>query len=295
MRIYAILLIFLFKKSEPSHFRGGSISWEPIDPFATGTPIQVKITTRFYYIYNRYLCNTPSDIGSGNELGDGSTINSLNGPPWSIFANVYCTNFSIPYQWQAGTREQKATVESGYPITARFTSCCWIDGIELVSGPSWSASWNVDVTIDLSKRDATGRINSSPITTLDLYIEISSDCTGALQQLQIPVSDPDVGDVVRCFCTNNTCLQNFTLDVDTCIITFSLGNGYYAVDITIQDFDVGSNVPKSSIPLQFVVFVSPTGSANCRKKIFIFFNLSLVPYITAKLFSQLEKVRGQHP
>jgi len=128
------------------------------DPFATGTPVQVKITTRFYYIYGRYSCSIPSDIGSGNQLGDGSSIDSLNGSFWSIFANVYCTDFSIPFQWQAGTREQMATVESGFPVLARFSSCCWIINTVTVDGTD---SWKIDVTIDLTKRDATGQEKSN--------------------------------------------------------------------------------------------------------------------------------------
>jgi hypothetical protein len=118
------------------------------------------------------------------------------------------------------------------------------------------------LTIDLSKRDSSGKINSSPVTTLDCYVEIGSSCSGA-QILQIPVSDPD-GDVVKCFCTNNACLSVMTIDSDACVITFQSISGTFAIYITIQDFDSGSTVPKSSIELQFVTYINPT-SSNCRK------------------------------
>ena len=126
------------------------------------------------------------------------------------------------------------------------------------------------MTIDLSKRDSSGKINSSPVTTLDCYVEIGSSCSGA-QILQIPVSDPD-GDVVKCFCTNKTCLPGVTIDSDACVITFNLTNGTYAIYIEIQDFNSGSTVPKSSIELQFVTFINPN-SSNCRK--YYIFNLIL--------------------
>jgi len=97
---------------------------------------------------------------------------------------------------------------------------------------------------------------------MDCYVEIGSSCFGP-QTLQIPVSDPD-GDVVKCFCTNNTCLSVISINSDTCVITFNPVNGYYAIYITIQDFDKSTTIPKSSIELQFVTFVNPT-SNNCRK------------------------------
>ena len=133
-------------------------------------------------------------------------------------------------------------------------------GIVTIDGTD---TWYVDVDIDLSKKDGSGKINSSPITTLDCgLVEISLGCTG-VQQLQIPVSDPD-GDTVRCYCTSNICVPVVTIDPNTCIITFTPTNGYYAVAIDIQDFDAGSSTPKSTVPLQFIVYMSP-GTANCRK------------------------------
>ena len=117
-----VYLICLIKKLEASHFRGGTISWVAVNPYCTSATCQIAITTRFYYIYGRFACNSPSQIGSGNQLGDGYLITTLNGPYWSIQSNVFCDSFNIPFQWQAGERTQTVSVESGYAITARFTS-----------------------------------------------------------------------------------------------------------------------------------------------------------------------------
>ena len=122
--LYSKIVLFLLflKKIESAHFRGGTISWVPVNPYCTSASCQVSITTRFYYIYGRFACNSPSQIGTTNQLGDGYSITSLNGPSWSIAANVYCTGFSIADQWQGGSRVQTATVISSYAVTARFTS-----------------------------------------------------------------------------------------------------------------------------------------------------------------------------
>ena len=124
MNMFSSIVVFLFlmKNCQTSHFRGGSISWAPLSPSATGSPIQVEITSRFYYRYGLYACNNPSQIGTTNQLGDGDTIRSQSGPAWSIPANVFCSDFSVAFQWQAGTRTQTVSVVSTQAVTAAFSS-----------------------------------------------------------------------------------------------------------------------------------------------------------------------------
>ncbi len=124
MNMFSSIVVFLFlmKNCQTSHFRGGTISWAPVNPYATGSPIQVQITTRFYYRYGLYACNNPSQIGTTNQVGDGYLIYSQSGPAWSIPANVFCSDFSIPFQWQAGTRTQTVSVVSTQAVNAAFSS-----------------------------------------------------------------------------------------------------------------------------------------------------------------------------
>ena len=122
LNLRIVLFLLFLNKIESAHFRGGTISWVPVDPYCTSASCQVSITTRFYYIYGRFSCSSPSQIGTTSQLGDGLSIKSLNGPAWSISANVYCTGFSIADQWQKGSRVQTATVISSYAVTARFTA-----------------------------------------------------------------------------------------------------------------------------------------------------------------------------
>jgi hypothetical protein len=117
-----VVFLFLLKNCQTSHFRGGTISWAPVNPYATGSPIQVQITTRFYYRYGLYACNNPSQIGTTNQVGDGYLIYSQSGPAWSIQANVFCSDFSIPFQWQAGTRTQTVSIVSTQAVNAAFSS-----------------------------------------------------------------------------------------------------------------------------------------------------------------------------
>ena len=131
-----------------------------------------------------------------------------------------------------------------------------------------SGNWDLPITIDLTRRADTGKINSSPYTTIASYVKLSTGCSG-LQALTIPVSDPD-GDTVRCYCAGNTCLSIMTLDSNTCTITFNpSATGNYALDIVLEDFATpSSSTPLSSVPVQFLVNVS-SGTTNCCKTFMI--------------------------
>jgi hypothetical protein len=116
------LVLLILKQSELSHFRGGRMSWVPLNFYDNKSIVEVQITTNFFYQYGTYTCNNPSDIAAGNVVGDGSSITALNGPSWSISADVFCDNYNIPFQWQSGKRTQNVNVTSAYPITASFSS-----------------------------------------------------------------------------------------------------------------------------------------------------------------------------
>ena len=117
-----ILLFLALKQTELAHFRGGRMSWSPLNFYNNNSVVEVQITSNFYYQYGTYTCNTPSDIAAGNIVGDGYLIKSLNGPSWSISADVFCNSYNIPFQWQSGNRTQKVNVTAAYPITASFSS-----------------------------------------------------------------------------------------------------------------------------------------------------------------------------
>jgi len=97
------------------------MSWSPLNFFDNNSIVEIQITTNFYYRYKYSNCNTPSDIAAGNLVGDGVSIQPLNGPYWSISAYVFCNGFNIPFQWQSGNRTQKVNVTAAYPIMASFS------------------------------------------------------------------------------------------------------------------------------------------------------------------------------
>ncbi len=92
--LYLTLLLFLIhhklKQINASHFRGGTISWSPVNPNTTTTPIpayiEVAITTRFFWaISTATACDSTPEIAAHALIGDSTSITPLTGhASWSI-------------------------------------------------------------------------------------------------------------------------------------------------------------------------------------------------------------------
>ena len=71
-----VLLLLFINSSEQSHFRGGTISYAPVNPYDTGSSVQIAITTRFFWNINTFAaCNQASDVPVGALFGDSSLLN----------------------------------------------------------------------------------------------------------------------------------------------------------------------------------------------------------------------------
>ena len=263
--IFKLLILFtlLVNKIRSDHFRGGVISWKPVDPLTTFpvSNVNVLVTIRLFWKLSTFspLCDSSDDITNSNLFGDSSYLVSKNGPSWSLGTQVNCYNYSETDQWSAGERTHTVSITTAYDVNAAFDSCCWIGGITSVSG---STSWSLNVKINLQPRTDTNKINSSPTTTMIPYVKLSLNCTNN-RTIVIPVADSD-NDTVKCRCSNDMCLSYLTIDKEKCIIYFNpVSSGFFAIEIQIEDFNSStSTVAMSSVPLQFLVNVT-TGSMYC--------------------------------
>ena len=175
-----------------------------------------------------------------------------------------CKYFSAVDDWTFGERD----------VTYNFSQIAFDDimTIGTVSG-DWiieagEGDWNISTTFSLTKRNDTGRINSSPRILPTPPLRLQSGCT---YTIPLPVSDPD-NDTVRCrWAVGIECssiCNEFTgaiLDTNTCTITYTANNGtgIKVVAIMMEDFAPGSsNRPLSSVALQFLVLVY-SSSQSC--------------------------------
>ena len=267
-----LTLVFVFialKQGETSHFRGGTISWAPVNPNITFpvSQVEVYITTRFFWKLVSTQCDSSACIAAGNLIGDTGTISPINGNAWSIDSQTNCYDYSLADGWMEGVNTQIVNITTAMAVSASFASCCWVNGIISVLN---STNWNLTFVIDLKQRTDTNLINSSPTTSIKSYVQLGIGCANN-QSLAIPVSDVD-GDLVRCRCSQNVCLTGFSIDSVNCIMYFNPTLiGYYALDLLIEDFAPSSpNVALSSLPLQVIAYVD-SKPVNCCK------HMSIIP------------------
>jgi hypothetical protein len=147
---FVLVLLKIINETMSSHFRGGAISWSPVNKSASpsATYVEVAITTRFFWaIATQPLCDSMPEIAAQALIGDNTSITPLTGPAsWSINSQVNCYDFSLIDGWSAGVRTQIVNVSTKVEVVANYTSCCWVTGVTSVSG---STSWSLPFTINL--------------------------------------------------------------------------------------------------------------------------------------------------
>jgi len=267
------IFLVIARETNQSHWYGGVISWAPVDknvafPIAsTNVNIRQRYFDRLGYSSDD-SCSTPADVATGtNRVNKGSSkLISQNGPSWEMSAEVFCYDYNVADNWQAGDRTQLQDIITSDPVRAKFEAGEWISPI-ILTPDTQSNNYFFEVTIDLKPRTDTGKINSSPFVNLTTStFKLSNNCFGGNQSYAIPVSDPDAGDLVRCRCRNNVCHQNFIMDEAKCVFYFNpTTTGYYGVYVTVEDFAPSvTNVALSAIPLLFLVQVTDNPGDCCK-------------------------------
>ncbi|XP_071124643.1 integrin beta-like protein C [Mytilus edulis] len=259
------LLTCILYLAESSHFRGGIISWKPTDNH------QIEINYRVAFRASSGHACDANTIENGTLLPGEGSLQCVEGCSDTITTmSYYCTDFSATEDWTSGTNSVKynLSASSNNLYTFGFSSCCWIP---LVEG---SSDWRMRTTANLTVRQDTGKINSSPVSAMQPVVRFSYGCD---YTLKIPVSDDD-GDVVKCrwskLTPNDECggvcetLNGSYLDQSSCVLTYNAtqSTGWYAVALQIEDFQKTTDtVPFSSVSLQFLIFVA-NSSESCASR-----------------------------
>ena len=193
-----------------------------------------------------------SIIDSGALIGSGD-LECQHGCSGTISSMAYrCTDFSTEEDWSFGEHHFTHVFNGGPFITVGFTGGDWLSPFD--------AEWNVSTTFSTTRRNDTGRINSTPRAITAPVLRLQAGCNHIIR---IPVYDPE-NDVVRCRWAEGTecagiCggFPGAELDSESCSITYhaNQGEGHRAAAIMIEDYLPGSTSPMSSIGLQFLVLV----------------------------------------
>ncbi|CAF3703186.1 unnamed protein product [Rotaria sp. Silwood1] len=265
------------------HFRGGMITWEPVSSVTNASPnITLLIHQRYAWSRSHIPC-TQTNIFNRDLIGDYSfnpivclssstQCNSADYNSQRISSDVYCTDINLILGISSSSRSQSLSLRNNTKLVLAFKgNDSWLS---LTYGSPAGEGWSLPVFIDLTLRPGIG-INHSPTSTMPLRINIP---IGILTSIEIPMSDNNVNDVIKCRWAKSAGTIN-GLSVDECagachsytlpstvqLRTFTKNRcqlnvtlpyvGYYIVALQIEDFSSNSStIALSSVPLQFVLY-----------------------------------------
>ncbi len=162
-------LLQILGVSLADHYRGGTISWRPVNPYALVNPVPVIITERHSWTLSRYQCNqtTINTFGSFNDAASSmpatlTCISSSAVCTASLFQTInsplFCTDFSIGFNVSTGayTSSQNLALNSAIDIAWRGTA--W-------ATQTLTNEWSLVAHINLTPVSGN-KINTSPGTCL---------------------------------------------------------------------------------------------------------------------------------
>lgn len=255
-RIYFLAIVVYFGfLIQASHFRGGTITWKPINNNITnGSKVSIMIIQSYSWTRSQIGCNSsmiatqwpPINLagksGNGMDLMCNASCSTAGGyVGHEVPITGYCTDYSAVLDLTVSQRSDIVNLTSGAHFTATFGTNGGWQALALGSSTGWSLS----SVIDLRVRSDNGLINTPPVATCISYISIP---VNVQQTIQIPVIDAD-NDFIRCRFANgsaecvNTCppgsLPSGTTLSSSCILTITgpTDDAYYLVAIQVNSFN----------------------------------------------------------
>ncbi|CAF3521880.1 unnamed protein product [Rotaria sp. Silwood1] len=275
MIILLILLLIISIGIHASHFNGGTITWAPVDPNANSSPVVITITQSYSWSYPTISCTTNVPVSSGKSDGNltcitnCSTDGGYSSAPISILTD--CTSYSSTLGIVSSERSVNITLNAGAYFYIAYTGGNWRN---LYSTSTGGLDWSIVTLINLQFRP-DGIVNTPPISDVlsPQYVIVNTTTL-----IDIPVSDVNIGDDIRCrWGVNNGSINecsNVCYDLgglpsgtvlSNCILTFTglVANKCYPIALQIEDFiNKTSTVPMSSVPVQILICVEPTPSCT---------------------------------
>ncbi|CAF1216213.1 unnamed protein product [Adineta steineri] len=280
VRSLLILLVGYSTIVHGVHFRGGTITWRPLNNTPSGSTVAVQMRERWSWnrAYSPSFYCDDATIALHDTLGGGSGyyVGCYTGDcsHWaSMDTAINCTDYSVALIVSSGEHYETQTFPLNISFSIGFINNNWLTNL-VVGG---TMQWRVICRVDTNLRP-DGYINSSPIAVSlpIVYKEIN-----ILQVHVVQMSDFDGTDILRCRWANSSgnfngadecggvCygIPGANLIGDNCTLVFTLTNAgvYAAAALQIEDYYSSSyTTPMSSVPIQFLFYgyAAPTGSCT---------------------------------
>ncbi|UJR16863.1 hypothetical protein I4U23_003761 [Adineta vaga] len=283
---FVVILTFVFGIVDLSHFRGGSITWKPVNVTAVnGSTVDIIIEQSYSWRRSSQWCNDATILAQGS-IGDMNFLRCATTPHCGGYINnllttVQCTDYSVSLDMSSGRKSSILTLNGDLQLVLQFYGAAWLT---LQTG---GQSWSISTIINLKSRKDNGRLNTPPISSILPVIRVP---VNVQRTIVIPMADDD-NDYLRCrWAQKNYSMisspNNMTVDEcgDVCssvpnailygdnngtschLVVNGTAIGYYLAALQIEDFYVNTTdtVPLSSVPIQFLIYVS---NGNCQPTI----------------------------
>ncbi|CAF0745459.1 unnamed protein product [Adineta ricciae] len=273
-----------------SHFRGGIISWRPLNSTPSGSNADILIHQRYFFdrMATAFSSNPPrcteADVTSLRTIPVSSTMACMANCSSSTYSGLSiavnttdCNTIPIISSW-GGERYDQVSLPLTTSITIGFTGSAWLTALYIDT----TGSWSVVNRLNLGLRP-DGFINTSPVTTtlpVILY-PISQRITHVIQ-----MADNDNSDILQCRWSNSNSGTNYNrvdecagvcsglppgtiLTGSNCTLSFTLptANIYYACSIQIEDYyNTAATSPMSSIPIVFLFYGYIASGSACSQR-----------------------------
>ena len=169
LRLLILWILFELPEIQCEHYKGGTVTWKPTNPNATGSTIEILISEKHSFtLGGRYAC---SQSTINNQL---SYYDANGGPPPDLTCKsgascspsqyitikhyLLCTDFSTQLDSSSGSYYEKQNLSSTTNIDIAFEGSAWASEIRKANGAS-AGWWYVGTQIRLG---TVYPINSSP-------------------------------------------------------------------------------------------------------------------------------------
>ena len=193
--IFSINILFII---EGKHFEGGTITWAPINPYDNSSSVGITLSQSYSWTYPTITCatnvpvSTPGRSTQNSNLScvvDCTTDGGYSASPVDILTD--CTSVSASLGMLSSARSHNLTLSAGAHFYLANVGSAWAP----LNHPTQSGlQWSIITFIDLRMRP-DGFINTPPVASVasPQYVVVNQTV-----QINIPVSDVNAGDDVRC-------------------------------------------------------------------------------------------------
>ncbi|CAF4074601.1 unnamed protein product [Rotaria sp. Silwood1] len=195
-----VLLHFLLYPivADGVHFNGGTIRWQPVSPYVNSSSVPITITQSYSWTYPTITCANNVPISTSGRSGANTNLTCVSScstdggyatKPVNILTD--CVSASSSLGMMSSTRSVNISLTAGAHFYLSFQGSAWT---ALDDPPVSGLYWSIVAFIDLRMR-SDGFINTPPEATVvsPQYVIVNQTT-----KIQIPVSDVNTGDDIRC-------------------------------------------------------------------------------------------------